>query len=424
MSEIDSTPSGEHAPSPGTLPPPPQAPWPGDPGAGWNPPPPGWTPPGPPFGVRLRRRRWPFVLLAVVVVLAGAVYGLDHWSVNYYAITPGQAQSVAPLIDVPTSLDHKLSGDVLLTDVYLTQLNALTYLQERYLSSDAQVYPSGEILGTGVSENEYIAQGYLDMSQAQQFAKAAALSHLGYSVHAKNVGALVYGIEAGSPASRILQVGQIILGVDYTLTPDSCALIGALHGLAPGTVADVKVEKSTINDIGEFEPGPVVTEKITLATPPKGLVDQGCGAPSRPTAILGISTEDQQSWTFPVKVTVHTADIGGPSAGLAMTLGIIDKLSGGHLTAGRIVAATGTIDAAGDVGDVGGVAEKTIAVERAGATVFFVPPQELAAARSKDTPQLKIYAVSTLDQALKILVRMGGKIGTAGTDHLPTQAAP
>ena len=83
-----------------------------------------------------------------------------------------------------------------------------------------------------------------------------------------------------------------------------------------------------------------------------------------------------------------------------MTLGIIDKLSGGDLTGKRTVAATGTIDPQGDVGDVGGVPQKTIAVERAGATVFFVPPQEYAAAMSKDTPQLHVYSVSSLDQAL------------------------
>ena len=104
-----------------------------------------------------------------------------------------------------------------------------------------------------------------------------------------------------------------------------------------------------------------------------------------------------------------------------MTLGIIDKLSGGHLTGNRTVAATGTIDPQGDVGDVGGVPEKTVAVERAGATVFFVPPQEYQAALSKDTPQLHVYAVSTLGQALRILQRLGG---TLPTSHVPAQAAP
>jgi PDZ domain-containing protein len=73
------------------------------------------------------------------------------------------------------------------------------------------------------------------------------------------------------------------------------------------------------------------------------------------------------------------------------------------------------------VEDVGGVPQKTIAVERAGATVFFVPPQELSAARSKATPQLHVYAVSTLAQALRILKHLGG---TMPAKHVLAQAAP
>jgi len=166
--------------------------------------------------------------------------------------------------------------------------------------------------------------------------------------------------------------------------------------------------------------GPIVARKITLGTPPKGLTDGGCGV-GTPTVFLGIDPNTQQSWTFPIHVFVRTNDIGGPSAGLSMALGIIDKLSGGHLTGGHTIAATGTIDANGAVGDVGGVAQKTIAVERAGATDFFVPPQEYKAALSKDTPQLHVYAVSTLDQALKILERLGG---TLPIHHVSAQAAP
>ena len=70
---------------------------------------------------------------------------------------------------------------------------------------------------------------------------------------------------------------------------------------------------------------------------------------------------------------------------------------------------------------MGGVPQKTVAVERAGATVFFVPPQEYKAANSKDTPQLHVYAVSTLDQALAILKSLGG---TLPANHVPAEAAP
>ena len=65
---------------------------------------------------------------------------LERWNVNYYAITPGDASPVAPFITVPPDLDHPLTGNILLTDVYVQPLTALTYLQERYFSSDSQVH--------------------------------------------------------------------------------------------------------------------------------------------------------------------------------------------------------------------------------------------------------------------------------------------
>jgi Lon-like protease len=371
---------------------------------------------------RSRPRRWTNVLLVLVAVIGAATVVLGRWHVNYFALTPGDAQPVAPLIKVPAKLDHPLTGKILLTDVYETQLNVLTYLQERYFSSDAQVYSAAELNGPGTPEDQAIAQGYLEMSQSQSFATAAALTYLGYTVSSRDAGVLVDGVGTGSPASRVLKVSQIITAVNGTATPTSCALVAALHGLRPGTTATLSVEQSSINASGVFVPGPIAPRTITLGKPPKGMSDQGCGASDTvPTAFLGIDTEQQIAWSFPVKVQVDTADIGGPSAGLAMTLGIIDKLSGGHLTGNRVVAATGTIDSRGDVGDVGGVPEKTIAVERAGATVFFVPPQEYRAALSKATPQLHVYAVSTLAQALRDLERLGGSVPTS---HVRAQAAP
>ncbi len=113
----------------------------------------------------------------VLIIVAGIM--LDHWSVNEYGITPGDATPVGQFIEVPAHLNHPISGNILLTDVYVTQLNALTYLQERYLSSDAEVISSDELLGPSTPANEYLAQGYLEMMQAQQAATAAALSHLG-----------------------------------------------------------------------------------------------------------------------------------------------------------------------------------------------------------------------------------------------------
>jgi PDZ domain-containing protein len=373
--------------------------------------------PAPPAPPARRRRIWPRLLLAAAAVVLVAAVIAARTSVNDYVITPGDATPVAQYIDVPAADDHPLTGKILLTDVFVTQLNALNYLQYRYFDSDSEVISGPELLGPTPNEGQYLTQGYLQMAQAQSFATAAALSHLGYAVAATNAGALIYGIEPGSPAAATLHVAQIITAVNGTPITTDCSLVDALHGLTPGTSVALKVEESSINDVGQFVSGPIVAKSVTLGTPPKGLVDSGCGTTTKPTAFLGV---------FPVKVTVHTQNIGGPSAGLAMTLGIIDKLSSGRLTGNRIVAATGTIDQYGDVGDVGGVAEKTIAVERAGATVFFVPSVELQAAESKATPQLHVYAVKNLNQVLRILEHLGGKVPTTPvpTKPVPAQAAP
>ncbi|MBX7546512.1 hypothetical protein [Streptomyces sp. NPDC004232] len=108
-----------------------------------------------------------------------------------------------------------------------------------------------------------------------------------------------------------------------------------------------------------------------------------------------------------VKVTLKLADVGGPSAGLLFTLGIIDKLhgdgNGGDLTGGRNIAGTGTIDADGTVGAVGGVALKTRAARHDGATVFLVPKDECTDAKAGLPGGLRLVPVTTLKGAVNAL---------------------
>ncbi|CAM5233290.1 hypothetical protein SHIRM173S_05287 [Streptomyces hirsutus] len=109
-----------------------------------------------------------------------------------------------------------------------------------------------------------------------------------------------------------------------------------------------------------------------------------------------------------IEVDLKLADVGGPSAGLLFSLGIVDKLngddSGGDLTGGRIIAGTGTIDAEGRVGTVGGVPLKTQAARRDGATVFLVPEAECAAAQAELPDGLRLIPVTTLEGTVDALV--------------------
>jgi Lon-like protease len=379
--------------------------------------------PRPQPGAPAERRRWRGVagviaLVLLVILLVGGIVA-DRWQINYYVITPGQASPVSQYISVPAEYRHPITGKILLTDVYVTQLNAFSYLQYRFFDSNSEIFPGGELFEGAPTQGQFLNQGYLQMAQAQNFATASALTHLGYHVSSSNGGALVYGIPAKSPAAGTLHVAQIIQGVDAKSTPTVCALTQALHGYTPGTKVTLRVENSSINGEGEFVPGKTVDKAVTLGTPPKGVRDSDCGG--TPTAFLGVLAQTQQDWHFPVAITINTPEIGGPSAGLAMTLGIIDKMSSGKLTGGHVIAATGTMDPNGVVGDVGGVAEKTIAVERAGATVFFVPTVEYKTAEAKATPHLHVFGVNNLDQVLGDLERLGGSVPS---HPVPVQAAP
>jgi PDZ domain-containing protein len=129
--------------------------------------------------------------------------------------------------------------------------------------------------------------------------------------------------------------------------------------------------------------------------------------------VIGIEIFTQPGWGYPFHVAVNLNNIGGPSAGLAFTLGLIDSLTGGNLTGGRTISATGTICADGTVGQVGGVPQKTVAVENANASIFLVPQAEKSQAQGKATSSLHVFGVTTLEQALQDLKSLGGKLGAA-----------
>lgn len=366
------------------------------------------------------------VLAAVVVVLLVLVFVASRIDLNYYVLTPGEAQPVGPLIHVPPSKAHPIHGPVLLTDVYESRVTLLSYLPDR-LDADAHFVPATEILGTTTPASELTAQGYLEMAQAQASAKAAAFQRLGYHVPAHQSGTLVFSVATGAPAATALEVGQIVTAVNGVATPGVCAFETALHPYGPGDTVRLSVERSRVTTRATIVPGPTVVEHVKLGHRPPSLPSgslSGCpGAHTPSRGYLGIEVETYVRFSYPFPVSIDTSEIGGPSAGLAMALTIVDKLSSGHLTGGRTVAATGTIDPQGTVGQVGGVAQKTVAVERAGATVFLVPPGQYATAKEKAGRSLQVYQVATLDQALAVLHRLGGRIPPSPGSSTTTPAA-
>jgi PDZ domain-containing protein len=117
----------------------------------------------------------------------------------------------------------------------------------------------------------------------------------------------------------------------------------------------------------------------------------------------------------PFTVDIDSEQIGGPSAGLAFTLEVLDRLTAGDLTGGHRIAATGTIELDGTVGRVGGVRQKTASVLAGGYDLFLVPKAEEQEARARAGSKLKVVGVATLDDALQALASFGGNGLALGT---------
>jgi PDZ domain-containing protein len=345
------------------------------------------------------------VVIAIIIVLESS-------STNEYALTPGDATPVAPLVTIKGDvMTNPHPSRIDLVDVYLSSLSVWQWITMHF-QSHVQFVPADELVEPGVSTSELSAQGFLEMSDAKQAAEVAAFRALGWRVPATPTGAVVTAVVNPSPASRAnITVGDEVVGVNTTAIHSGCQLVAYVHDLAPGTPVTLHMSKVKISSIGSLSYNADSTVHVTTSSVPSGDSTSACPGVSGPDkSFLGIGLENGYRYTLPATVNIDTANIGGPSAGLAMTLTLINKLSHGSLTGGHILAATGTMATNGQVGAVGGVEEKAVAAHNAHAQYFIVPDGDgdVDAARAANEPGLTILPVTSLKQALKDLRKLGG----------------
>lgn len=335
---------------------------------------------------RRPRRRW--LWLVPLGFLAVAVVGAAFVSVPYYAISPGAAIDVGPLVHVDDGPEFAPEGDILLTTVSLRPVTAFEALRG-WLDPATEVVPSEQIDSDNVGDDELRQLNLQLMDQSKQAAQGVAFEALGFDAIQAS-GASVIAIVPGTPAEGSLDEGETIVAIDDN---------------------QVRFREDVVELLGHRLPGDEVTLTVTSGKEDverEEVVTLGSNPDQPSQAFLGVGVETRVEFEFPYQVDIESERIGGPSAGLAFTLGLLDLLTEGELTGGRKVAATGTMELDGSVGPVGGVAQKAVAVEEAGADLFLVPATELAVARSLVGDDLRVEAVATLDDALRVLAGLGG----------------
>jgi PDZ domain-containing protein len=349
----------------------------------------------------------PLGLLALAIAAAVTV------QLPYYAIAPGSAREVNDLIQPPPDHRYPPRGRVFLTTVSLHRVTPLEGLYG-WLRQDIDVVPQDQILPPATKPSQLQEANFQAMDESKQDAAVVALRRLGYSVAEHGEGAGVQQVIPKSPADGHVKAGEVITGLDGTPVQLSDDVVSVIGQRKPGDVLRFEV------DAGNGAPRR--SEEVRLGAAPADRsrcspVEPGTQAEAGAIGCLGVRLQTKGlKFDFPFVVNVDSAGIGGPSAGLAFTLGILDALRPGELTGGHGVAVTGTIALDGTVGPVGGVVQKTAAVKAAGIGLFLVPADEYELARAHAGKKLKVVKVATLADALSALGEQGGDLSALGPE--------
>jgi PDZ domain-containing protein len=354
--------------------------------------------PRPPRRIRVG---WTVLLIALVLGLVmsflPAPYVIEQPGPVFDTLGSQQQDGEdVPLISIEGADTYPTAGtlDMLTVSVRGTreQRPSWAEIAGAWFDSSKAVIPIDQIYPPTVTTEQRDEQNAALMVDSQQEALAAALTNLGIAYTSE---VSVAGLDPDGPAAGALVAGDVILDVDGTPATDVDTLRASLAASGAGVPVTLTVRHSDGSE-EQIEVTPTISEQT--------------GAPA-----LGISAG--YNFDFPFDVEIKLDDVGGPSAGMMFALGIIDKLTPGELNGGQNIAGTGTIDAAGEVGAIGGIRQKMVGARDAGATWFLAPETNCDEVVGHVPDGIQVFAVKTLDDSLAALKAISSGGDTSG---LPT----
>ena len=330
-------------------------------------------------------RRALTLLVAAFLVLALGVVGA-FLPVPYVVLSPGPTENTIgevdkkPVITVTGRQTYPTDGALRLVTVAYqggptSRIDLLTALRG-WIDPAVAVVPEETIFPKTSSPQQVEEENTVEMSNSQDFAKAAALTEL--KIPYSTVVSVV-STEKGRPADGKVKKDDEITAVDGKAISDVETVSDAVKAHKPGDQVTLTVTRGD--------------EKIDVP------LQAVAGADGKP--IVGVVM--QAKYKFPFKVDINVGDVGGPSAGLMFSLGILDKLTPGDITGGKDIAGTGTIAPTGEVGPIGGIAQKLVGARKSGASVFLTPPDNCAEAMKAVPEGLRLVKADTLHDAVSAL---------------------
>jgi Lon-like protease len=325
--------------------------------------------------------------LLLAVIALSVLYLIP--SDKYYVFLPDRAHPLEPLVSIAGEHPATESGGVYFVDVRFRKAHLLEDLIGRPLARGATLLPKRDVLGDATAKQAQQID-LTQMADSQKIAAAVALQRLGYRVPIKLPNVVVRGVLRKAPVGRVLRPGDKILAVNGKQVHS----LGRLHTLIashrPGATLSITYSRS----------GRTATAKIrTIAS-----------TDNKRQAAIGILVDETGGSVgkLPIKVRINTQGVGGPSAGLAFALDLMEEL-GHNVDNGYKVAATGELALDGSVLPIGAVKQKTIGASEAGVDVFLVPAGSNARVARKYAQGLKIVPVQSFPQALHALATLPAK---------------
>jgi PDZ domain-containing protein len=307
---------------------------------------------------------------------------LALWAIpsREYIFLPDRAHPVAPLVAVAGHHEAKDGGGIYFVDVIVRKASLLERLLGG-LHDGATLHPASEVIPQGLNESKQRQLDLDEMRLSQQTAAAVAMRTLGTKVPLDAAGARVFSVGKGEPAAGHLHPRDVIVAVDGVpvRTPEDVTKV--MRGKPIGTFVEFTVHRDG--------------KSRTV-----GLHTVAAGHDSK-RGIVGILL-DQAGVSF------DAHGVGGPSAGLAFALEILEQF-GRNIDHGHKIAATGEIWPNGSVHPIGGIEQKTIGARAAGVDAFLVPAGENARDARKYAKGLRIIPVKSFQQALHALATLSNE---------------
>jgi Lon-like protease len=364
-------------------------------------------PPSLPADIRTLRIALPLITVSWLMLLTIVV--MASVRIQRWEIAPGEAMSASSRIGFSPTQEggavpqrYVADNGIRFVTAFGGQLSILDSVLgwlDPYVRVDTYTEHFGEQTPTSSRR-----LGFQAMTGAKQIAEYVAMSKIGLEATLKEGPILIEQLicqDAPSENSACvnLQVGEQITHIDGVATQTLSLLA-------------VQMKNRKVGDTVVLTVLPYVAPNAESSGKSKKVTVTLMASPDDERAIVGFIPADTRVTSLPFEVSISTTDIGGPSAGLAFTLALLDELTEGDLMGKGRVAATGTMDENQNVGAIGALEQKAVAVREAGVTLFLVPagqsPDEMKAARAAAGTGVRIVQVATLDAALRELKRNGG----------------